>query len=88
MQASIGFIGLGYVRHGMAKNIQAKSYDLTVLGHPNREQIEYLVLSGAQEAESKQAHTEASDIIFCACLAHLNSKWWSRNCPQDFRAVP
>ncbi|MGA9253961.1 MAG: NAD(P)-dependent oxidoreductase, partial [Roseobacter sp.] len=67
MQASIGFIGLGYMGHGMAKNILAKGYSLTVLGHRNREPIEDLVSRGGQEAESEQALAETSDIIFL-CL--------------------
>jgi len=67
MQASIGFIGLGYMGHGMAKNILAKGYSLTVLGHRNRKPIEDLVSRGGQEAESEQALAETSDIIFL-CL--------------------
>lgn len=67
MQDSIGFIGLGYMGHGMAKNILAKGYALTVLGHRNREPIEDLVSRGAREAVTAQAVAEACDIVFL-CL--------------------
>jgi 3-hydroxyisobutyrate dehydrogenase-like beta-hydroxyacid dehydrogenase len=67
MKESIGFIGLGYMGHGMAKNILAKGYDLTVLGHRNREPIEDLVSRGANEAATEKELAEASDIVFL-CL--------------------
>ena len=67
MRETIGFIGLGYMGHGMAKNILAKDYSLTVLAHRNREPIEDLVSRGASEVASVQALAEASGIIFL-CL--------------------
>ncbi|MAP18457.1 MAG: 3-hydroxyisobutyrate dehydrogenase, partial [Aurantimonas sp.] len=33
---SIGFIGVGLMGHGMAKNIVEAGYTLTVLAHRNR----------------------------------------------------
>lgn len=67
MQESIGFIGLGYMGHGMAKNILTKGYDLTVLAHRNREPIEDLVSRGASEVATVKALAEVSDIVFL-CL--------------------
>ena len=67
MQEAIGFIGLGYMGHGMAKNILAKGYGLTVLGHRNRGPIEDLVSRGAGEAATVQELAEASNIVFL-CL--------------------
>lgn len=67
MQETIGFIGLGYMGHGMAKNILAKGYDLTVLGHRNRVPIEDLVSRGASEVTTARALAEVSDIVFL-CL--------------------
>jgi len=67
MQETIGFIGLGYMGHGMAKNILAKGYDLTVLGHRNRGPIEDLVSRGAREVTTARALAEVSDIVFL-CL--------------------
>lgn len=60
----IGFIGLGFMGHGMAKNIRQKGYPLTVMGHRNRKPVESLVGMGAVEAKSPKEVAEASTIIF------------------------
>ena len=60
----IGFVGVGLMGHGMAKNIVAKGYDLTVLSHRNRAPVEDLVKRGAKEAKSARELAEASDIVF------------------------
>ena len=39
----IGFIGLGLMGHGMAKNIVEKGFALTVVGHRNRAPVDDLV---------------------------------------------
>ncbi|WP_163264381.1 NAD(P)-dependent oxidoreductase [Chelativorans alearense] len=59
----IGFIGVGLMGHGMAKNIAEKGWPLTVLGHRNREPVEDLKRRGAAEAENARALAEASDIV-------------------------
>ena len=51
---TIGFIGLGLMGHGMAKNIVEKGYPLTVMAHRNREPIEDLSPRGAEEAERRR----------------------------------
>lgn len=63
----VGFIGLGFMGHGMAKNILSKGYELVVLGHRNRVPIEDLVSAGATEASSLEALAKACDIVFL-CL--------------------
>jgi hypothetical protein len=45
----IGFIGLGLMGHGMAKNLVTKGYPLTVRVHRNRKPLEDLVAAGAKE---------------------------------------
>ncbi|MCB1337507.1 MAG: NAD(P)-dependent oxidoreductase [Maritimibacter sp.] len=65
----IGFIGLGYMGHGMAKNILKGGYPLQVKGHRNRAPVESLVAMGAVEAASPKAMAEASDIIHL-CLSN------------------
>jgi 3-hydroxyisobutyrate dehydrogenase-like beta-hydroxyacid dehydrogenase len=60
----IGFIGVGLMGHGMAKNIVEKGYPLTVLGHRNRKPVDDLVGRGAVEAESAAALVRQSDIVF------------------------
>ncbi len=59
----IGFIGVGMMGHGMAKNIVTKGYPLIVMGHHNRAPVEDLVARGAKEAKTARAVAEASDIV-------------------------
>jgi 3-hydroxyisobutyrate dehydrogenase-like beta-hydroxyacid dehydrogenase len=60
----IGFVGLGLMGHGMARNIVEKGYPLTVLGHRNRAPVESLVSRGAKEATNARGLAEESDIVF------------------------
>ncbi len=64
----IGFIGVGFMGHGMAANILKKGYALQVRGHRNRAPVDDLVARGATEAASPRAMAEACDIIHL-CLA-------------------
>ncbi len=59
----VGFIGVGMMGHGMAKNIVTKGYPLVVMGHRNRTPVEDLIARGAQEATTPRAVAEASDIV-------------------------
>ena len=59
----IGFIGVGLMGHGMASNIQAKGYDLVVMGHRNRAPVDDLVSRGATEAKTPAAMAERASII-------------------------
>ena len=59
----IGFIGVGYMGHGMAKNIVENGYPLTVIAHRKREAVEDLKSRGATEVMSVKELTQASDII-------------------------
>lgn len=65
----IGFIGLGFMGHGMAKNIRAKGYDLWVRGRSNRVPVESLLSMGAREATSPRHMAEVCDIIHI-CLSN------------------
>ncbi|MDH3263540.1 MAG: NAD(P)-dependent oxidoreductase [Paracoccaceae bacterium] len=65
----IGFIGLGFMGHGMAANILKGGYNLHVKGHHNRAPVEDLVAKGATEAASPRAMAEACDIIHL-CLSN------------------
>lgn len=60
----IGFIGIGMMGHGMAKNLVTKGYPLTVLVHRNREPLKDLVAAGAREAANPAALARESDIVF------------------------
>jgi 3-hydroxyisobutyrate dehydrogenase-like beta-hydroxyacid dehydrogenase len=61
---TIGFIGLGHMGHGMAKNLVEKGYPLAVLGHRNRKPIEDLVLRGAVEVGNARELAKRSSIVF------------------------
>lgn len=61
---TIGFIGVGLMGHGMAKNIVEKGYPLTVMGHRNRAPVEDLLKRGAKEAKSAKEIGAASSIVF------------------------
>jgi len=66
-KARIGYIGVGLMGHGAAKNILLKGYPLTVLGNRNRAPVEDLIGRGAREARTAQDVAQVSDIVF-TCL--------------------
>lgn len=63
MAEKIGFVGLGLMGHGMAKNIVEKGFALTVLAHRRREAVDDLVLRGATEAKTARELAAASEIV-------------------------
>ena len=63
----IGYIGVGLMGHGAAKNILARGYPLTIMGHRNRAPVDDLVARGAKEAATPAAVAAASDVLFM-CL--------------------
>jgi 3-hydroxyisobutyrate dehydrogenase-like beta-hydroxyacid dehydrogenase len=65
----IGFIGLGFMGHGMAKNIRANGHTLWVRGRSNRVPVESLLSMGALEAESPRQMAAVCDIIHI-CLSN------------------
>ena len=67
-QARVGFIGLGLMGQGMAANIVAKGYPLTVYAHRNRVPVEDLIARGAVEAATLADLGRNSDVIFL-CLS-------------------
>src|SRR5258708_34225591 len=60
----VGFIGVGLMGHGLAKNIVEKGYALTVLGHRNRAPVDDLVGRGAVEAKNAAEVARRSDLVF------------------------
>ena len=59
----IGFIGVGLMGAGMAKNILTKGYPLVIMGHTNREPVERLKKLGATEATSPKELASKVDIV-------------------------
>ena len=63
----VGFIGVGLMGHGMAKNILRAGYPLTVIAHKNRAPVENLVSLGAHEANSLKELAKSATLVFiCA----------------------
>jgi 3-hydroxyisobutyrate dehydrogenase-like beta-hydroxyacid dehydrogenase len=60
----IGFIGVGLMGHGMAKNLVEKGFPLTILGNKNRAPVEDLLARGAKEVKTAADLAKASDILF------------------------
>jgi 3-hydroxyisobutyrate dehydrogenase-like beta-hydroxyacid dehydrogenase len=60
----IGFIGIGLMGHGMAKNIVTKGFPLTVCVHRNRKPVEDLLAAGAKEAATPAELAKSSDVVF------------------------
>ena len=63
----IGFIGLGSMGRGIARNLVNAGYPLTVLAGPRRSGVADLVVAGAREAVSAAELARACDVIF-TCL--------------------
>jgi 3-hydroxyisobutyrate dehydrogenase-like beta-hydroxyacid dehydrogenase len=61
---AIGFIGVGLMGHGMAKNIVEKGWSLTVMGRRNRKPVEDLIGRGASEAHSAREVGERASVVF------------------------
>ena len=62
-QPRVGFIGLGLMGHGMAKNLLSKGFPLTLRVHRNRAPAEDLLAAGAREAQSYAGLAQASDVV-------------------------
>jgi 3-hydroxyisobutyrate dehydrogenase-like beta-hydroxyacid dehydrogenase len=59
----IGFIGLGLMGHGMAKNLVRKGFPLTVKVNRDRSRLDDILAAGASEARSNAAVARASDVV-------------------------
>jgi 3-hydroxyisobutyrate dehydrogenase-like beta-hydroxyacid dehydrogenase len=63
-KAKIGFIGVGMMGHGMAKNLVQKSFATNVLGNRNRAPVDDLVKLGATEGRHPADVAANSEIVF------------------------
>ncbi len=61
---AIGFIGVGLMGHGMAKNIVEKGWPLAVMGRRNRKPVEDLLGRGASEAKTPREIGERASVVF------------------------
>ncbi len=67
LEEKVGFVGVGLMGHGIAKNIVEKGLPLTVIAHRNRKPVEDLLRRGAREASSLIDLAKNSTMIFL-CL--------------------
>ena len=63
----VGYMGVGYMGHGAAKNIKLKGHDLIVLGNRNRKPVDDLLAIGATEAKNPADLASRCDVMFM-CL--------------------
>jgi 3-hydroxyisobutyrate dehydrogenase-like beta-hydroxyacid dehydrogenase len=59
----VGFIGIGMMGHGMAKNLLAKGFALSFLVHRDRSRIADLVAAGARECATPAELAAQSDVV-------------------------
>lgn len=64
MTTRTGFIGIGMMGHGMAKNLLAKGFPLTLKVNRNRSNLDDLLAAGAKEAATNADCARASDVLF------------------------
>jgi 3-hydroxyisobutyrate dehydrogenase-like beta-hydroxyacid dehydrogenase len=64
-EEKIGFVGVGLMGHGMARNLLAAGYPVAVFAHRNRAPVEDLVGRGAVEAVS------LGDLAAAASVVHI-----------------
>lgn len=60
----IGFIGVGLMGHGIAKNLQEKGHRVRVIANRNRAPVEDLVGRGAREVKTLREVIEGADLLF------------------------
>jgi 3-hydroxyisobutyrate dehydrogenase-like beta-hydroxyacid dehydrogenase len=66
MSKTIGFIGLGMMGHGMAKNLLTKGYGLRFMAHRKRVNLADLLAAGAVECESRAELVRGCEaVIIC-----------------------
>ena len=93
----IGFIGLGLMGHGMAKNLVTKGFPLTVRAHRNRKPLEDLLAAGAKEVKGNADVARDSDIVFLCVTGAPQAAGWAmlltlaspafRNCVSVMRVL-
>jgi len=62
---TIGFLGLGMMGHGIAKNLLAKGHALRFKAHRNRSTLQDLIDAGATEVDTRAELAQADIVILC-----------------------
>jgi 3-hydroxyisobutyrate dehydrogenase-like beta-hydroxyacid dehydrogenase len=63
MSNTIGFIGLGMMGHGIAKNLLQKGFGLQFQVHRKRDQLQDLLDAGAREVRTRGELVQGADIV-------------------------
>ena len=63
-KSRIGFVGLGLMGHGIAKNLVTKGHPLKVRAHRNRKPLEDILAAGATEVATNADLARDTDIVF------------------------
>lgn len=63
-----GFIGAGFMGHGMARCLLAAGHDVTVIAHRNRVPVDDLLGKGARETASPAALASSGARVIFMCL--------------------
>ena len=80
----IGFIGLGMMGHGMAKNLLAKGFPLTFIVHRDRSRLADLVAAGAREVKTPAEVARNSDVVIVCPVSKIGR---SRTACTKIRSV-
>ncbi|WP_435117389.1 NAD(P)-dependent oxidoreductase [Candidatus Pelagibacter bacterium nBUS_49] len=67
---NIGFIGVGYMGYGIAKNILTKNNNLFVIANKNRKPIEKIVSKGAKEVKTLEEFREKQLNVLVKCVTN------------------
>ena len=67
---NIGFIGVGYMGYGIAKNILEKGNNLFVIANKNRKPIEKIVSKGATEVKTLEEFKEKQLSFLIKCVTN------------------
>ena len=68
---NVGFIGVGYMGYGIAKNILEKDNNLFVIANKNRKPIEKIVSKGAVEVKSFEDFRDKQLNVLVKCVTCL-----------------
>jgi 3-hydroxyisobutyrate dehydrogenase-like beta-hydroxyacid dehydrogenase len=60
----LGFIGVGLMGHGLAKNLMKQGHEMTLLRHPGNQPVEDLVGMGARLADTAREVALVADVVF------------------------
>ena len=68
--SNVGFIGVGYMGYGIAKNILDKDNNLFVIANKNRKPIEKIVNKGAIEVINLEEFKEKKLNVLVKCVTN------------------